>query len=115
MAYDREIERRIDAAFGTYPHSISDKLSKKKMFGGLAYLYSGKMTVGVVGDELMVRVVSEKMEDLLHQAHIRPMDFTKRPMREFVYVSPEGFRTEAQLQELITLGIEHARKVLRKA
>lgn len=115
MAYDREIERRLDSAFGTFPHSISDNLSKKKMFGGLAYLYSGKMTVGVVGDELMVRVVYEKMEDLLRQEHIRPMDFTNRPMKEFVYVSPEGFRTESQLLELITLGIEHAHKVLREA
>lgn len=115
MAYEPEIERRIDGAFSTFPHTISDKLSKKKMFGGLAYLYSGKMTVGVLGDELMVRVVSGKMDALLRREHIRPMDFTNRPMKEFVYVSPGGFRTEAQLHELINLGLEHARMALREA
>lgn len=115
MAYDLEIERRIDSAFGTFPHTVTDKLSKKKMFGGLAYLYAGKMTVGVVGDELMVRVISGKMDALLRREHIRPMDFTNRPMKEFVYVSPMGFRTEAQLHDLIGLGLEHARTALRES
>ena len=115
MAYDLEIERRIDSALRTFPLTVSDKLSKKKMFGGLAYLYSGKMTVGVVGDELMVRVVSGKINALLRREYIRPMDFTNRPMKEFVYVSPGGFRTEAQLHDLINLGLEHARMTLREA
>jgi TfoX/Sxy family transcriptional regulator of competence genes len=115
MAYNQDIERRIDAALGQYPPELAGKFSKKKMFGGLAYLYSGKMTVGVVNEDLMVRVVSDKMENVLRIEGVRPMDFTNRPMKEFVFVSPEAVKNEARLAEWMELGLEHARKVLQES
>ncbi len=114
MAYDPEIERRLDAAFLIFPNPIRRKLAKKKMFGGLAYLYSGKMTVGIVGDDLMVRIVAAKMPEFLKQKEVRPMDFTNRPMKEFIFVSPDGFANEARLQDWIGLGLEHAQTVLKE-
>ena len=64
-----------------------EDFTEKKMFGGLTFLYQGKMTVGIIKDELAVRIVASKMETTLQGEYVRPMDFTKRPMKEFVYVS----------------------------
>jgi TfoX/Sxy family transcriptional regulator of competence genes len=114
MSYNHDIERRIDAALETFPPALATKISKKKMFGGLAYLYSGKMTVGVMKGDLMVRVISDKIDTALRKEFVRPMDFTNRPMKEFIYVSTDGFKTGTQLLEWIELGLEHARKVLKE-
>ncbi|HMB61423.1 MAG TPA: TfoX/Sxy family protein [Eudoraea sp.] len=112
MAYSEALEHRIDIALNAFPKDITDRLSKKKMFGGIAFLYGGKMTVGVVKEELMVRVISERMGTALNKRHVRPMDFTNRPMKEFVFVSPDGIRSEEQLLSWISLGIEHAKMKL---
>jgi len=112
MAYDEDLEKRLDFALKVFPKSISDFISKKKMFGGLAIMYKGKMTVGIVKNDLMVRVVESKMNDVLKMEAVRPMDFTNRPMKEFIYVAAKGFETEEQLQNWIELGIEHAQNKL---
>jgi len=80
------------------------------MFGGLSFLYKGKMSVGVIKDDLVVRIVASKIEKELEKHNIRPMDFTKRPMKEFVYVDVENFKN---LPYWINLGIEHAKSKLK--
>ncbi len=83
------------------------------MFGGLAFLLKGKMTIGVMKEKLMVRVVSEKMEEALLNPFTQVMDFTNRPMKEFIYVKPTGLETEEMLHHWIKLGIEHAQRKLK--
>ncbi|WP_339709657.1 TfoX/Sxy family protein [uncultured Kriegella sp.] len=112
MAFDQELAKRIRAALQSFPLEEQEHFNEKKMFGGLAYLYKGKMTVGVVKTDLMVRVISTKMNNVLQLDHVRPMDFTKRPMKEFVYVSEKGMISEEQLQHWIELGLEHAKNKL---
>lgn len=112
MAYNEELANRIGIALNLFPKSILEDFQQKKMFGGLAFLFKGKMTVGIVKNDLMVRVPANKMNAVLSENYVRPMDFTKRPMKEFVYVSEEGFKTEEQLQRWIELGLEHARRKL---
>ncbi|WP_239530944.1 TfoX/Sxy family protein [Muriicola jejuensis] len=87
-------------------------MSEKRMFGGLAFLLRGKMTVGVIGKEMVVRIVGEKMEGILGMEGVRPMDFNKKPMKEFVFVSSEAMEHEEELSGWISLGIEHARRTL---
>lgn len=84
------------------------------MFGGLAYLYRGKMTVGIVGEDLMVRIPAGNMAEVLREPYVRPMDFTGRPMKEFVFVVAEGFSGTTDLVRWIGLGLEHARGQLSK-
>lgn len=112
MAYDISLEKRISNALELFPQDIRNEIEQKKMFGGLAYLYRGKMTVGIVKDELVVRVVSERMEKVLDREEVRQMDFTKKPMKEFIYVSPDGFRNEEELMYWIEMGLEHAKRKL---
>ena len=84
------------------------------MFGGVAFLLSGKMTVGIVKDRLVARVVSDKMDEVLAMPGVAPMDFTGKPMKEFVYVSDDNIRDEQQLHQWVSLGVEHARKKLKE-
>jgi len=105
MAYNEETAHRIRTTLALY----KELFTEKKMFGGLAFLYKGKMAVGIVKEDLAVRVLETKMEIALKNTHVRPMDFTKRPMKEFVFVAPEAFQTEAQLLDWLELGLEHAK------
>lgn len=110
MAYNEELAKRL----GKILEPFEDKITEKNMFGGLCYLYNGKMSVGIVKDELCVRVIQDKYEETLKHPHARPMDFTGKPMKEFLYVSPEGFETEEALNEWVELGIEHAQSRMGK-
>ncbi len=51
MAYSESLADRVRAALET-----EATLSERKMIGGLCFMLDGKLTCGVVGDELMVRV-----------------------------------------------------------
>jgi TfoX/Sxy family transcriptional regulator of competence genes len=108
MAFNERLANRIREQLTFF----SEIFTEKKMFGGICFLYEGKMTVGIVKEDLMVRVKSEKMEENLAKNFVRPMDFTKKPMKEFIYVSAEGFVTEHQLLQWIELGLEHAKHKL---
>ena len=105
MAYSQETAERIRLSLKHFKEDFTEK----KMFGGLSFLYQSKMTVGIVREDLAVRVVASKIEEALKQKHCRPMDFTKTPMKEFIFVAPPGFDTEEQLLHWITLGLEHAK------
>lgn len=94
MAYDEKLADRIRRALGPRPD-----VTEKKMFGGVAFMLDGKMFVGIVKDELMVRVGPERFEASLAEAHVRPMDFTGRPMNGYVFVGPNGCRTEKAVQK----------------
>lgn len=108
MAYNEELAARLRQHLQPYGEDISEK----KMFGGLCYLYKGKMSVGIVKDELCVRIISPKDQEELKKEAVRPMDFTGKPMKEFVFVSAEGFVSESDLAHWVNLGIEHAESKL---
>jgi len=108
MAFNEQLANRLREQLKFF----SEDFTEKRMFGGLSFLYQGKMTVGIVKEDLAVRVVADKMEKILESDYTRPMDFTKRPMKEFVYISADGFKTEEQLLHFIELGLEHAKSKL---
>ena len=108
MAFNEDIAHRIRTQLKLF----SEDFTEKKMFGGLSFLYKGKMTIGIIKDELAVRIIADKMGAELVKVHVRLMDFTKRPMKEFVYVSKDGFKTETELLHYIGLGLEHAKSKL---
>lgn len=108
MAFNEQLANRIREQLRYY----SEVFTEKKMFGGISFLYQGKMTVGVMKQDLMVRIISDKMETELEKDFVRPMDFTKKPIKEFVYVSLEGIKTEIQLLHYLELGLEHAKSKL---
>ncbi len=64
-------------------------VSEKKMFGGLAFLTHGNMTVGVHGDDLIVRIDPADSDTALAEPGVRPFDITGRPMRGWILVAGE--------------------------
>ena len=92
MAYDEHLADRVR-------HALRDdgELTERKMFGGLAFLSRGHMVCGVVHEALMVRLGAEHADAALDQPHVRPMDFTGRPMRGMVFVDPPALTSAAAL------------------
>ncbi len=82
---------------------------ERQMFGGLALMYRGRMVCGVVNDELMVRVGRQNYEEMLRLPSVRPMDFTGRPLRGFVFVRRQGVVEEDDLRSWIARGLTAAR------
>src|SRR5262245_39502059 len=109
MAYDEALAERVRGGIGEHPG-----LREQQMCGGLAFAVEGSMPVGIVGDELMVRVGAGGYDDALDQQHARPMDFTGRPMRGFVFVAKPGVRTAAALQQWVDRGVGFAESLPKK-
>jgi TfoX/Sxy family transcriptional regulator of competence genes len=61
-------------------------VSEKKMFGGLAFLTGGHLTVGVYGDGLIARIGAPDMDAATARPGVRPFDMTARPMRCIVVI-----------------------------
>ncbi len=100
MAYDEGLAQRVREAL-----EEQTNVTERKMFGGLAFLLGGNMCVGIVGEELMLRVGPEAYEKALALPHAREMDFTGRSMKGFVYVGCAGFEADAGLQGRLERGI----------
>jgi TfoX/Sxy family transcriptional regulator of competence genes len=80
MPFDEALAERVRRLLqGTY------SLKEKRMFGGLAFMVRGHMCCGIVGEDFVVRTGPEDYAAALAQPHTRPMDFTGRAMRGFVY------------------------------
>jgi TfoX/Sxy family transcriptional regulator of competence genes len=110
MPYDEGLAERIREVLNDRPD-----VSEKKMFGGIAFMVRGHMCVGIVKDDLMVRVGPEAYEDLVREPHARRMDFTGRPMKGFLYVAPEGFESDADLHRWVGWGHAYATSLPAKA
>ena len=109
MAFDEGLAERIREALDEQAHT-----SERKMFGGLCFMVGGNMALGVVGDELMVRVGPDGYADALAQEHAREMDFTGRAMKGMVYVGVEGFEDDGDLHAWVKRGVDFAASLPRK-
>lgn len=103
MAYDKTLAERVRKILATH-----NRVTEKKMFGGLAFLLGGRMCCGVLNDDLVVRVGSECHAAALSRPHARPMDFTGRPLTGFVYVGSRGVKTDAALSRWVQEAARYA-------
>jgi len=103
MPYDEELADRVRAALGAIRG-----VTEIKMFGGLCFTVRGHMAVGVTGQDLMARLPADETEAALREGGVRPMDFTGKPMRGFVYVGPDGCATDKALQTWVDRSVAHA-------
>lgn len=93
MAYDQGLAERVRAvltAAGQTP-------AEKKMFGGLSFLVSGNMCVGVMGSDLLVRVGAEAAASALAEPAVRPFDMGRGRSKGWVVVAPEATAAEDDL------------------
>jgi TfoX/Sxy family transcriptional regulator of competence genes len=78
------------------------------MFGGIAFMVGGNMAVGVLGEDLIVRLEHDETEKALAEDGVREFDFTGRPMKGIIYVSPEQTADEESLAGWVEAGTAYA-------
>jgi hypothetical protein len=83
-------------------------VSEKRMFGGVAFMLRGHMCCGILGATLMVRLAPDEASSLLAPPHVRPMDFTGRPMRGFLYVDAPAIRSGPALKKWVDRAVAYA-------
>ncbi len=79
---------------------------EKKMMGGLCFMVEDKMCIGVVRESLMARIDPEIYDNALKKKGCRPMDFTGRPMKGFVFVEQEGIDMDEELEYWVKLCLD---------
>jgi len=84
MAYSENLALRIRDYFGQRAD-----VEEKKMFGGIAFMVSGHMCIGVRGESIVARIGPDNFDKALSKPGTRQMDFTGRPSKGFVYVSED--------------------------
>ena len=105
MAYDEDLANRIRELLGS-----QRGVEEKRMFGGLAFLINGNMSVAASGQGgLLVRVPPEDTDKLLTRAHVGLMEMGGRQMRGWLRVADDGVKTKRQLQSWVTRGVDYAR------
>jgi TfoX/Sxy family transcriptional regulator of competence genes len=105
MAYDEDLANRIRELVGA-----ERDLTEKRMFGGLAFLIAGNMSVAASGQGgLMVRVDPAEGEALAAKPHAGPMVMRGREMAGWLRVDDEGVRTKRQLEPWVRRGVAYAR------
>jgi TfoX/Sxy family transcriptional regulator of competence genes len=101
MAFSEALAKRIRRQLSRRKH-----VSEKKMFGGIGFLLNGNLLVGVWKNSLVVRLGEEQGEAALREPHVREFDITRRPMKNWVLVEPEGVESDGQLQQWIARAVE---------
>ena len=105
MAYDEDLANLIRECLAD-----EDGVVEKKMFGGLAFLIGGNMSVAASGQGgLMVRVEPEEPAALLEKTHARPFEMRGRQMDGWLRVDEEGLRTKRELEHWVKRGVAYAR------
>jgi TfoX/Sxy family transcriptional regulator of competence genes len=107
MAYDEDLANRIRELIAGEPDA-----TEKRMFGGLAFLIGGHMSVAASGQGgLMVRVDPDETDALVAKAHAAPFVMRGREMKGWLRVDDEGVRTRRQLAPWVKRGVAYARSL----
>jgi TfoX/Sxy family transcriptional regulator of competence genes len=93
MPYNKQIDNRIGKIVNRWKNTDA-----KKMFGGVCHLLNGNMFCGVYKDCLILRLGETAAAEALKKAHTRPFDITGKPMKGWVMLADQGFKSEEQLR-----------------
>lgn len=97
MAYSEYLADRVRKSL----KNLKSSFTEKKMFGGMVFMVDEKMCVGIINDDLMVRIDPKDQNTFLMEPECRVMDFTKRPMKGYLYVSAEGVDMDEELDKWV--------------
>lgn len=93
MAYNEELVKRIRKIVSRWKGT-----DDKKMFGGVCHLLNGNMLCGVHKEFLILRLGTDKAEGAMKLPHVRPFDITGKPMKGWVMVAEDGFKSDKDLK-----------------
>ncbi|HJU97488.1 MAG TPA: TfoX/Sxy family protein [Jiangellaceae bacterium] len=110
MAYDHELADHIrDLVAG------EDGLTEQPMFGGLAFLINGNMSVAASGHGgLLVRVDPAETESLVDSERVTPMVMRGKEMRGWLRVDAAAVGAADALEQWVERGVAYARSLPAK-
>ncbi len=109
MAYDIRLVERVRVRLAR-----TDGVTELKMFGGWGVTIHGNMAVGVMGDDLIVRVGPDRFDELVRRPGARPFDFTGRPMTGWLFVDQRSVANGRSLGVWVDRGVAYAQNLPRK-
>lgn len=103
MAYNEKLADRVRQIISAAHKNVEEK----RMFGGLCFMVNDKMCVGVEQERLMVRIDPAKYEEAMEKEGCKPMDFTGKIMKGFVFVDIDALNTKKRLTFWVSLALEY--------
>jgi TfoX/Sxy family transcriptional regulator of competence genes len=111
VAYDEDLADRIRALLAT-DHDVVEK----KMFGGLAFLIGGNMSVSASGQGgMLLRCDPDETDALVKEPHADRFVMRGRAMDEWLRVEAEGLQTDDELERWVAVGVGYARTLPPKS
>src|SRR5713226_7280408 len=103
MAYNEKLADRVREIIAATHKNVEEK----RMFGGLCFMVNDKMCVGVEQERLMVRLDPARYDEVMEQEGCKPMDFTGKIMKDFVFVDIDALNTKKKLEYWVKLALEY--------
>jgi TfoX/Sxy family transcriptional regulator of competence genes len=103
MAYNEKLAANVREIIT----ATNTEVEEKKMFGGLCFMVNGKMCVGVEAERLMVRFNPEQYDEVMEKEGCKPMDFTGKIMKGYVFVDINALSTKKKLAYWVNLALEY--------
>lgn len=103
MAYNEKLADRAREIFVR----LAPETTEKAMFGGLSFMVDEKMCAGIMKEDLMLRLNPDNTETVLEMDGSRPMDFTGKSMKGFVFVSGDTVLRNDRMEYWIRLALEY--------
>ena len=105
-----------------FEHQIHDALvsegakpEHKKMFGGVAFMVKGHMSVGITNKgDFMARFDGERHEEILQWPGAKPMTFGHKNMKGFLFVDAEAVSTKTALDKWVKLSLAYVNSLPKK-
>ena len=108
MAFDEKLAERVRKLLQR-PGMV-----ERRMFGGVAFLLNGNMSIGIHGDELIVRVAPDSTQAALKEPGTRVFDITGRPMKGWLLVGGDAIEKPAALSKWVKRGLDFAASLPKK-
>jgi TfoX/Sxy family transcriptional regulator of competence genes len=107
MAYDEDLANRLRELLAD-----ENAITEKKMFGGLAFLLHGNMSVSASRNGgLLARIDPADTEASLQRPHVELMKMGGRTMDGWITVAPEGLKTKRQLAAWVSRSVAYAKSL----
>ncbi|HEY7966620.1 MAG TPA: TfoX/Sxy family protein [Solirubrobacteraceae bacterium] len=110
MAYDEDLANRLREVLAG-----EDAITEKKMFGGLAFLLHGHMTVSASGKGgMLTRIDPAQTDAALKRPHASLMSMGGRTMEGWIRVAPEGIATKRELTAWVRRSVAYVKTLSPK-
>jgi TfoX/Sxy family transcriptional regulator of competence genes len=109
MAFDQTLAERIRSLLACHKN-----IDEKRMFGGIAFLVNGNMTICVSKDSLIVRLGPDQSHEAVNEPHVRPLQMSGRTLKGWIRVARAGVETDEQLTGVVQRALKFVRKLRAK-